>query len=125
MLWCMCGGQRTTSRSPFFPSTVWVPGTEVRLSDFGASTFTPDPAHPVQVIATIKMNLLHGEGLRVKQRAAEWPKPPKPTAIPRGTDHRKAAVAQRRSAIGQWQGVALLGWAVAGCSLAGVGSGRV
>lgn len=29
--WSMCGGQKTTCKSPFFPSTKWVPGIEVRL----------------------------------------------------------------------------------------------
>lgn len=65
----------------------------------------PELALPVQVVATIKMILLHGEGLRVKQRTAEQPKP---AAVPRGTDHEKAAVAQRPTAMGQWQGIALL-----------------
>lgn len=31
-LWRSCRGQRTTSRSPFHPFTMWIPETELRQS---------------------------------------------------------------------------------------------
>lgn len=34
------GGQRTTCRNQFFPSTFWVPGTELRLTGLAEDTLT-------------------------------------------------------------------------------------
>lgn len=83
-------------------------GLNFNCQTLGQAPLHPEPACPVQGGATLKRILLDEEGLRVKYRTAEQPKPPKPAAIPRGTEHPKAMVAQRPTAIGQWQGIALL-----------------
>jgi hypothetical protein len=39
--WDICTGQRTIGRNQFFSSTIWNPGTKLRLSSLEASTFSP------------------------------------------------------------------------------------
>ena len=39
MSWHTCGGQRTTYRSPFCPSTMRVPGIELKFLRFGSKHF--------------------------------------------------------------------------------------
>lgn len=40
MSWCVCGDQRSTWRSQFSPSTMWVIGIKLSLLDLTASTIT-------------------------------------------------------------------------------------
>lgn len=48
-LWCICGGERTTCRSQFFFSNMWVPEIELGSSGLAAIYYlAPLPTKPSQ-----------------------------------------------------------------------------
>lgn len=48
-----CGGQRTTSWSQFFPSTLWVPGIQLRSSGLAQVPLPTEPSHQLCVVKSL------------------------------------------------------------------------